>query len=514
MRRNMMLSCALASCLVIVLLLQSALQTAAAPLQPAGLACSEHIINGGFETSAAWYLPATAYTAAYTTEQAHSGARSLRAGILNPGENVFSYSAASQTIVFPTDAQTLTLSLWWRPYSTEPEIPPATGLASVDTSAAATNGSDQAEGEQVDAATLQAIVDGVAPAAPLAGDYQYAILTNENDKVVARLLWGRSNRQQWEGLNIDVGQYAGRTMRLHVGVYNDGLEGVTAMYVDDVSLLGCNQTAANLYMPVLKRQGTPTPTIIPTLPPLTPTVTPTGTATITPTLPPVVTPAPPPTLPAPDPAWTSPGQAIEVFSPVAQGLYHSPIEVRGLSQTFEGVVNLRLRRYDGAVLGERTAQGGSVDGFRFFATNLRFTVSQQVTATLEIFETSAADGSEINKVTLPVFLLPGQPVVELDRPTVGATVCSPIPIEGYSNTFEATVGATLSLRDGTVVSQTTAMGGNLGIYAPFSTTISRTVASPQPLLVGAKEESPAGFGPVDYTRVPVTLYPPGTAVCP
>ena len=61
-----------------------------------------------------------------------------------------------------------------------------------------------------------------------------------------------------------------------------------------------------------------------------------------------------------------------MFSPVANGLYHSPIEVRGFSQTFEGVVNMRLRvAASGEVLAERTAMGSSVDGFAFFDSYLR-----------------------------------------------------------------------------------------------------------------------------------------------
>jgi hypothetical protein len=202
-----------------------------------------------------------------------------------------------------------------------------------------------------------------------------------------------------------------------------------------------------------------------------------------------------------------------VFSPVAEGLYHSPIVVRGFSRTFEGAVSLRLTDADGEVLAARTAQGGSVDGFAFFDSYLRFTLAEEITGTLEVFEVSAKDGSEINKVSIPLVLLPGQRVVDLDRPQTGATVCSPIFVSGYSNTFEAAVLVTLSERDGTEIGATPAQGGNLGFYADFSMIISHTVDSPQPLLVGVAEGSPAGFGYVDYTRVPVSLYPAGPE-CP
>jgi hypothetical protein len=274
------------------------------------------------------------------------------------------------------------------------------------------------------------------------------------------------------------------------------------VYVDDVAVQHCSSTPDSLYMPLIRYQPTLTPTV-------TPTATPTAEPTVTPTVTIEPTPTPTATL-----VWTDPDQAIEVFSPVADGLYHSPIEVRGFSQTFEGVVNLRLSTEGGEVLAERTALGGSVDGFDFFNSYLRFTVSEVISATLEVFEESAKDGSEIHKVSIPLTLLPGQRVVDLATPTTGDEVCSPVFASGYSNTFEASVLVTLSARDGTELAVTPAMGGNLGVYADFSTTISHTVSAPQPVLVGVTEASAAGFGYVDYTRVPVSLYPEEECLTP
>lgn len=93
-------------------------------------------------------------------------------------------------------------------------------------------------------------------------------------------------------------------------------------------------------------------------------------------------------------------------------------------------------------------------------------------------------------------------------------MCSPVVVNGYSNTFEANVVVTLNQRNGTQLALTTALGGNLGVYADFSTVISRTAVVPQPALIGAYEDSAAGFGLIDHTRVPVALYPAGSTVCP
>jgi Immunoglobulin-like domain of bacterial spore germination/LysM domain len=237
----------------------------------------------------------------------------------------------------------------------------------------------------------------------------------------------------------------------------------------------------------------------------TPTLTATPEATATITTTPIVTATA---------VWTDPELPIEVFSPVGNGLYHSPIEVIGFSQTFEGNVNLRLSDDAGNVLAERNTTGGSVDGFAFFHSYLRFTATEPITGLLEIFESSAQDGSEINKVSIPMTLLPGQRVIDINNLTLGKTVCSPIIVAGYSNTFEATLLVDLSDRTGDMITQTNTMGGNLGIYADFLTALASNGEEAQPLLVGAYEEAASGAGAVDRTRFPVTLYPAGSTECP
>lgn len=449
-------------------------------LQPASIAtaqssaCTERLRNGSFETDDGWSLPVTAYRAAYSTAQQHSGNRSVRAGIVETTNNVFSYSSVSQTVQIPTGIQTATLSLWLYTISTEGALPSA---ASVD-----------------DDATVQAIADA-APDAPLAGDRQYVLLTNQQNTVLARLLWTRSNARSWQPLTFDLTPYAGQTVRVLIGAYNDGVDGVTAIFVDDATLVTCTTSIPANYLPIIAKAETPTPTLVLTTPP------PTGSPT-------------PALTPSPTVVWSNPAQAIEVFSPVANGLYHSPIVVNGFSQTFEGNVNLRLTDKDGQVLAERNTQGGSVDGFAFFDSYLRFTVGEMISGTLEVFETSAKDGSEINKVAIPMTLLPGQRVIDINNVTPGGAVCAPVVVAGYSNTFEASLLVELVNRSGSTLNQTSATGGNLGVYAEFLATLESEESEAQALLVGAYEEAASGDGPVDRTRYPVTLYPAGSEECP
>ena len=102
----------------------------------------------------------------------------------------------------------------------------------------------------------------------------------------------------------------------------------------------------------------------------------------------------------------------------------------------------------------------------------------------------------------------------MNAPAVGATVCSPVIISGYSNTFEATLAVDLAARNGAVITQTSTMGGNLGVYSDFTASLAYTVATPQPILASAYEAAASGFGLVDQTHLPVSLFPPGSSQCP
>ncbi|RME85442.1 MAG: LysM peptidoglycan-binding domain-containing protein [Caldilineae bacterium] len=217
------------------------------------------------------------------------------------------------------------------------------------------------------------------------------------------------------------------------------------------------------------------------------------------------TPAPTPTV-SPTLPWTPPDQAIELFSPVADALYHSPIEVIGYSRTSEGVIQARLLDEEGLVLAERTARGGS-ERFDFFHTYLRFVIDREQPAMLEVFERSPADGSVDELVRVPLTLVPGQRFVDVNLPRVGADVCETITVEGYSETFEGVVVVVLQDRKGEAMELAIAMGGAGGFYEPFQATLAFAAEEPRALLVGAYEESPRDGRSIDFTRVPIGYRP-------
>ena len=216
--------------------------------------CSQAIVNGGFEADSDWVIPATAYSAGYSDAMAHSGDRSMRMGIVNPAHNVYSYSDARQTVTIPADVLSARLCFWLYALSGESAnlaLPPRPAF-----------------GERL-------------PEAILASDVQYLLVLNRYGYIWETLLWQRKNDPRWALYEVDLLPFAGHTIMLQFGVYNDGWDGRTAMYLDDVSLDLCLPTP------------TPTQTLVPTRT-STPTCTPTHTPTHTQTPPSTQTPTPKP----------------------------------------------------------------------------------------------------------------------------------------------------------------------------------------------------------------------------
>ncbi len=167
--------------------------------------------NGGFEDAAGWEIPITGYPAAYSEAQAHTGVRSMRVGIITPGDNIESYSSIRQLIAIPADADSVTLDFWWYTVSGDTAalgpMPFRPGTRPEDT--------------------------------PLLADAQYVLVLNEANEILEYLLWQLSDDQQWSFHSFDLSAYADQTIKLHFGAYNDGFGGVTGVYVDDVVLEVC-----------------------------------------------------------------------------------------------------------------------------------------------------------------------------------------------------------------------------------------------------------------------------------
>lgn len=215
--------------------------------------CQEWLQNGDMEADGGWVFPVTAATGGYSTDVAHSPTRSARLGITT-GANVMATSSMRQTVTLPTEGH---MVLSWYAYP------------------------------------LSRPRDGA--------DLQLAGLFNAHATAELRRLWSEvRDDETWLYCQYDISSFRGQTVTVYFGVRNNGLNGKTAMYVDDVSLRVCPQApviSEGCLRPVTPVPS-PTPTTTPTPSPrhtATPSPTTTPTPTKTPTPFPTATPTPSPT---------------------------------------------------------------------------------------------------------------------------------------------------------------------------------------------------------------------------
>lgn len=176
---------------------QAPRSTPRAVLAPLPLGCQEQLLDGGFESGIGWRIPETAYTAGYIARPAtyvldpvHSGRRALRLGI-SQGNDVYSHSAAEQTVHLPAGAASIRLAFWMHTVTADRE-----------------------------------------------GDAQY-VLALRRDGSYDLLMWELSNTPGWRHVELALDRYRGEPVTIQFGVLNDGDGALTALYVDDASLVVC-----------------------------------------------------------------------------------------------------------------------------------------------------------------------------------------------------------------------------------------------------------------------------------
>ena len=221
--------------------------------------CTNLLINSDMESNAGWVFGDTPVKPKYVTDRYQSPYRSVLLGIIS-GPNKKSYSSMQQLVSVPAGSL---LRLKARIYP------------------------------------LSQPYDG--------NDAQELIILNSAGQPLRRIWTLVSDANAWHTVEADLSEFIGMPIRIYFNVYNDGKGGVTAMYVDDVTLELCTggtgtpPTATSTPIPPTP---TPTPIVVTATPtPIVVTNTPTPTPTpsfITATPTPVVvtnTPTPTPTPP-------------------------------------------------------------------------------------------------------------------------------------------------------------------------------------------------------------------------
>lgn len=95
---------------------------------------------------------------------------------------------------------------------------------------------------------------------------------------------------------------------------------------------------------------------------------------------------------------------VSVRVPVSNALVKSPLVVEGLERTFEQNVVIRLKDGEGLELVKIAVTGSAPDVGIYgpYHGELKFETPATKTGTLEVFQGSPKDGSEIDKVIIPI----------------------------------------------------------------------------------------------------------------
>ena len=103
------------------------------------------------------------------------------------------------------------------------------------------------------------------------------------------------------------------------------------------------------------------------------------------------------------PKAVSQNEFLEVTSPTTNQVIGSPFQIAGKANFFEGHVRIKIKDQSNQVLVDTfTTAEGSMDQLYPFSKLVSFKKPSAEQGIVEIFEESAKDGSEINKITIPV----------------------------------------------------------------------------------------------------------------
>jgi len=95
---------------------------------------------------------------------------------------------------------------------------------------------------------------------------------------------------------------------------------------------------------------------------------------------------------------------IIVAKPLANETVGLPLIIKGQARVFENTFAYRIKDADGSLLLERSAMSDSPDAgvFGSFLISINYPAPKSASGSVEVFEYSAKDGSEINKTIVPV----------------------------------------------------------------------------------------------------------------
>jgi hypothetical protein len=116
-----------------------------------------------------------------------------------------------------------------------------------------------------------------------------------------------------------------------------------------------------------------------------------------------------PSTPATSTLHASPSSvpAIVVETPQPGDVVSNPVTIAGEADVFEATVSIRILGEAGDVVGEDFTTATCGTGCRgTYSTEIAYEVDSEQPGTIEVFESSAEDGSKLFLVSVPVTLVP------------------------------------------------------------------------------------------------------------
>ena len=102
-----------------------------------------------------------------------------------------------------------------------------------------------------------------------------------------------------------------------------------------------------------------------------------------------------------NPPWSDSGNIL-VENPWPGDEIGNPVTVPGQALAFEGTVGIRIKDANSTILANTSAQAANGTELSTFSKSVSYTASTTATGTVEVFSISAKDGSEQDKVVIPV----------------------------------------------------------------------------------------------------------------
>lgn len=95
---------------------------------------------------------------------------------------------------------------------------------------------------------------------------------------------------------------------------------------------------------------------------------------------------------------------IHIFSPKSGDSIGLPLKILGEVRVFENQFIIRVKDKNGKILTEESAMGqdGDMGQYNLFEKEINYPDPKTTEGTIEVFDYSAKDGSEIDKVTIPI----------------------------------------------------------------------------------------------------------------